>query len=133
MRQLIASRNLRGPVEGRPGLADPVAPPERHLGGDGQADDREQPPARRRHSSNDTADVFSFIDYPIPASTAAAPERALTYVSPAGSLRKRSEKGDRRARRRRRIFSRTPATATALDVCPRSTSGAKRLISISSH
>ena len=41
---------------------------------------------------NDTADVFSFIDYPIPASTAAHLSARFTYVSPAGSLRKRSEK-----------------------------------------
>jgi hypothetical protein len=41
---------------------------------------------------NDTADVFSFIDYPIPASTAAHLSARFTYVSPAGSLRKRGEK-----------------------------------------
>jgi len=41
---------------------------------------------------NDTADVFSFIDYPIPASTAAHLSARFTYVSPAGSLRKRNAK-----------------------------------------
>lgn len=41
---------------------------------------------------NDTADVFSFIDYPVPASTAAHLSARFTYVSPAGSLRKRAEK-----------------------------------------
>jgi hypothetical protein len=41
---------------------------------------------------NDTADVFSFIDYPVPASTAAHLSARFTYVSPAGSLRKRNEK-----------------------------------------
>jgi len=41
---------------------------------------------------NDTADVFSFIDYPIAASTAAHLSARFTYVSPAGSLRKRNAK-----------------------------------------
>src|SRR5260370_36425546 len=41
---------------------------------------------------NDTADAFSFIDYPIPASTAAHLSARFTYVSPAGSPRKRNAK-----------------------------------------
>src|SRR3989475_3793747 len=64
---------------------------------------------------NDTADVFSFIDYPIPASTAAHLSARFTYVSPAGSLRKRSEK-EIAAHVVDGAYFENSGTATALDV-----------------
>ncbi|TMH77845.1 MAG: hypothetical protein E6H49_15810 [Betaproteobacteria bacterium] len=64
---------------------------------------------------NDTADVFSFIDYPIPASTAAHLSARFTYVSPAGSLRKRSEK-EIAAHVVDGGYFENSGTATALDV-----------------
>ena len=64
---------------------------------------------------NDTADVFSFIDYPIPASTAAHLSARFTYVSPAGSLRKRSGK-EIAAHVVDGAYFENSGTATALDV-----------------
>jgi len=64
---------------------------------------------------NDTADVFSFIDYPIAASTAAHLSARFTYVSPAGSLRKRSEK-EIAAHVVDGAYFENSGTATALDV-----------------
>jgi len=64
---------------------------------------------------NDTADVFSFIDYPIAASTAAHLSARFTYVSPAGSLRKRNEK-EVTAHIVDGAYFENSGTATALDV-----------------
>jgi hypothetical protein len=64
---------------------------------------------------NDTADVFSFIDYPIAASTAAHLSARFTYVSPAGSLRKRNEK-ETAAHVVDGGYFENSGTATALDV-----------------
>jgi len=64
---------------------------------------------------NDTADVFSFIDYPIAASTAAHLSARFTYVSPAGSLRRRSEK-ETAAHVVDGGYFENSGTATALDV-----------------
>jgi len=64
---------------------------------------------------NDTADVFSFIDYPIAASTAAHLSARFTYVSPAGSLRKRNEK-EIAAHVVDGGYFENSGTATALDV-----------------
>ncbi len=64
---------------------------------------------------NDTADVFSFIDYPIAVSTAAHLSARFTYVSPAGSLRKRSEK-ETAAHVVDGGYFENSGTATALDV-----------------
>jgi hypothetical protein len=63
---------------------------------------------------NDTADVFSFIDYPVPASTAAHLSARFTYVSPAGSLRKRN--GKTAAHVVDGGYFENSGTATALDV-----------------
>jgi len=64
---------------------------------------------------NDTADVFAFIDYPVPASTAAHLSARFTYVSPAGSLRKRSEK-EIAAHVVDGAYFENSGTATALDL-----------------
>jgi len=64
---------------------------------------------------NDTADVFSFIDYAVPASTAAHLSARFTYVSPAGSLRKRNGK-ETTARVVDGGYFENSGTATALDV-----------------
>jgi hypothetical protein len=64
---------------------------------------------------NDTADVFSFIDYPIPASTAAHLSARFTYVSPAGSLLKRNAK-EAAAHIVDGGYFENSGTATALDV-----------------
>jgi len=64
---------------------------------------------------NDTADFSSFVDYPIAASTAAHLSARFTYVSPAGSLRKRSEK-ETAAHIVDGAYFENSGTATALDV-----------------
>src|SRR5438046_2609654 len=64
---------------------------------------------------NDTADVSAFIDYPVPASTAAHLSARFTYVSPAGSLRKRSER-EIAAHVVDGAYFENSGTATALDV-----------------
>jgi len=128
----IASRTLRGPVEGRPGLADPVALLNATWWRR-QADYRESNLPVDAGIFNDTADVFSFHRLPIPASTAAHTERALHLRQPGGLAAQAQREGDRRARRRRRIFRELPAPGRRSRPVRAPTSGARGWkISISS-
>jgi len=82
---------LRRAVEGRARLPDPLAPPERHLGGDGPTHDREQSRRRRRHLQRYRRRLL-LHRLPDSGEHGGAPLRALHLREPGGSLRKRNAK-----------------------------------------